>query len=312
MAAQATHLRDIATLSPEELAQLQAAHNQAARRRGNPVPLSLVLAPPPQATPALPRSSLGELSWCCPGCSRTYSARRCQGRCDACQAQALAAALQHKRQQIHDRAIEPAGHDFRQTTLDHPQLSAWVKSPLAIAKARKRAELNYDEPHKAWSFMLLLGGTGVGKTTLGTAVFRSLADRVLAPGATTDDEAFVGGMYWIPAVELARSQRETSLGKPIAKVERAVNATVLMLDDLGQEAPSDKDNLVYVLTERQRYQRPTIVTCGCETKSLEARYGAHLLRRLTERAHVLFLGSSGVDEAAQREGTGGVCQERLP
>jgi hypothetical protein len=292
MAAQAIHLRDIATLSPEELAQLQAAHNQAARRRGNPVPLSLVLAPPPQATPARPRSSLGELWWCCPGCSRIYSARRCQGRCDACQAQSLAAALQHKRQQIRDRAIEPAGRGFGHVTLDHPQLRDWVKCTEALAKARKCAVLNHDNPC-AWSVLLILGGTGFGKTTLGTAVFRFLADRVLAPGATKADEDFVGGMHWVNAKTLARARRESPLGTPPAQMERARRATVLMLDDLGQEAPCDKDDLVDVLTERQQDLRPTIVTYGYEYNSLTARYGAHLLRRLTERAHVLFLGSLG-------------------
>jgi hypothetical protein len=292
MAAQATHLRDIATLSPEELVQLQAAHNQAACRRGDPVPLSLMRAPPPQATPALPRPSLRELSWYCHGCSRTYSARRCQGRCDACQAQALAAALQDKRQQIRNRAIEPAGRGFGHVTLDHPQLRDWVRCTEALAKARKCAVLNHNTPCEAWSVLLLLGGTGVGKTTLGTAIFRFLADRVLAPGATEADEDFVRGMYWVNAKTLARARRESPLGTSPAQVERARRATVLMLDDLGQEAPCDKDDLVDVLTERQQDLRPTIVTYGYEHDSLTARYGAHLERRLTERAHVLFLGST--------------------
>jgi DNA replication protein DnaC len=147
--------------------------------------------------------------------------------------------------------------------------------------------------------LLLLGGTGAGKTTLGTAVFRHLADRLLEPGATEADEEFVRGMVWMPGVELARARRETPLGKPIVKVERALNATVLMLDDLGQEAPCDKDDLVYVLTERQRHRRKTIVTYGYALDSLGERYGAHLERRLTERTHVLSLGSTKKEAVAK-------------
>lgn len=292
MAAQATHLRDVSNLSAEEIAQLRASHNRAVARRGSPAPLSPVRELLPQ-TPAPRLRPPGEFpTWICSACSKPYQAQRCQDRCAGCRRQDLEVALQGKRRQIRDRAIEPAGSDFGHVTLDHPQLGAWVKSHRALAKAQERAALNYDEERGEWSFLLLLGGTGAGKTTLGTAVFRHLADRLLEPGATEADEEFVRGMVWMPGVELARARRETPLGKPIVKVERALNATVLMLDDLGQEAPCDKDDLVYVLTERQRHRRKTIVTYGYALDSLGERYGAHLERRLTERTHVLSLGST--------------------
>lgn len=292
MAAHAPHLLDASNLSPEELAELRASQHRAEARRGQAQQIATVHELlPPAAKPVQPRLLAPLSTWLCPGCSQPYQAARCQDLCPDCRRKALEIALQNKRQQIRDNALKPAREDFGHVTLDHPQIGAWVKSPGALAKARERAELDYDETLGTWSFLLLLGGTGAGKTTLGTAVFRHLADRVLAPEATEADEDFVRGMVWIPAMELARSRRETPLGKSNTKVERALNATVLMLDDLGQEAPADKEDLVYVLTERQRYRRKTIVTCGFPLDSLEERYGAHLERRLTERAHVLNLGS---------------------
>jgi DNA replication protein DnaC len=282
-------LRDVSSLTPEEVALLQEAQQRALAHRGaSPAPVSLVrLLPPaaaPRGEPSAPRT------WVCARCSQPYQAPRCLDRCAACQRAELEVARRARRLQLRDQALAPAGEDFQYITLDHPRLGAWVRSPRALAKARERAALNYDEDRGEWPFLLLLGGTGAGKTTLGTAVFRHLADRVLAPGATEADEEFVRGMVWMPGVELARARRETPLGKPITKVERALNATVLMLDDLGQEAPCDKDDLVYVLTERQRHRRPTLVTYGFSLGSLAERYGAHLERRLTERAHLLDLG----------------------
>ena len=130
--------------------------------------------------------------------------------------------------------------------------------------------------------MLLLGGTGAGKTTLAAAIWRAQADRVLAPGATVRELYWAERMVWVHAKALSTARREAPLGHEVPLLREAKRASVLVLDDLGQDAEADKDDVVDVLQEREAAMRPTILTCGFGLERL-AKYGEHIVRRLTER-----------------------------
>jgi len=294
-------LRDVSNLSPKEIDELKAAINRRdAKLRSAPATAPAPLAASlPVAAPRGP--ALQTRSWVCPRCQEHYEAVRCLDQCPGCLPIIQEERAQQRRRELHASILAQAGEYFEHVRLDHPKLKQWVKSPKAIASVRGWAVLEYDEDRECWCFLVLLGETGLGKTTLGSAVFRHHLDRVLAPGATEADEEYVRGMYWVPAIELARARRETPLGATVKKLKRALNATVLLLDDLGQEPPELKDDLMEVLSERHRHRRKTIVTCGWglgadpdpekarEGKSIEQRYGPQIARRLGQGAHVLAM-----------------------
>jgi DNA replication protein DnaC len=183
---------------------------------------------------------------------------------------------------------------YRGARLDAPELRERVPLAVGIEQARAFADM------RQANVMLFLGATGRGKTTLATAVFWSHLERAMAPGATDADRSWARRALWVSARKLAMARRESSLGSEPALVERARNASLLLLDDLGQEAPADQGDVVAVLSDRQAEGRPTLVTFGFRLNDaandvrdpmcMRTRYGAHLERRLTEHNVVIDLG----------------------
>lgn len=199
--------------------------------------------------------------------------------CDACTAKARAAA----RLQLHAAAIVGMEADFREVTFAIPHLRRLVGDDV-LEDARHVATFEQTP------LVLILGATGAGKTTLAAAIYRHQVDRLLAPTATVTDESWVGRMVWAHAKPLSLARKESRLGAPPKLLDRAAEATVLLLDDLGQDAPEDKDDVVNLLAYREANRLPTIITCGFELESLKGRYGPHLTRRLHDRKAVIDLG----------------------
>jgi DNA replication protein DnaC len=117
----------------------------------------------------------------------------------------------------------------------------------------------------------LSGGAGAGKSTLATAA----------------------AMWWAPqgklsvgyadARELAIARQRTPLGAEPALVKRASEVGLLMLDDLGLDAPEQYGSAVVdVVYERHRHCRLLIVTLACTPGELSERYGSGFARRLLE------------------------------
>ena len=79
------------------------------------------------------------------------------------------------------------------------------------------------------------------------------------------------------------------MGKgPQPDVHRACNARLLVLDDVGWN-PHDASVVAHVLHERMERRRATIVTSGMTSEALRERYGAAVLRKLTDAAHRVSL-----------------------
>lgn len=304
--AKSRHLFDASNLTPDEIEMLRSKQQQAQRRFLEP-PMAPLFVPGSSAA-ADPQAQRELPEWRCPlPCGRSYRAVRCQQGCPDCEQKRVVEARYHRRVQIHALAMAPAGEDFQHVTLQHPQLRQWVTSAKVVSRVQERADLDYDEEGQRWPQLVLLGGTGAGKTTLATAVFRHHADRVLAPDATEADEEYVRAMLWVPAVELAGARRETRFGQAVDLLKRALTATVLLIDDLGQEPPDWRDDMKTVLSERQRHRRKTILTSGFSLEEI-ASYGDHIQRRLVERSHVLQMeskwrpsGPTGQPKAARKK-----------
>lgn len=121
---------------------------------------------------------------------------------------------------------------------------------------------------------LLIGPAGSGKTSLAVAAMRE-----------------VRGSFFVSANALERARIEHRSGEGEAPlVARAKRAPVLVIDDLGQDKPSSVSAVEAVILARHDAELRTWVTTGLDAGSprdtypaLEARYGAGVVRRLTER-----------------------------
>lgn len=122
--------------------------------------------------------------------------------------------------------------------------------------------------------LILIGGYGCGKTHLAVATLRHAIERDLVFGRFVSASAAVSRMR--EHVANGRSGRDF--------VDEAVDAELLVLDDLGQERATDyaRDVLYSIVDGRYLEGRPTIVTSNLGDKQLRDTYGGALLSRLYE------------------------------
>ena len=126
---------------------------------------------------------------------------------------------------------------------------------------------------------VLVGPKGVGKTSLACAMLRELADK----------RAHVAWRaVYVRALDLGVSRRDSPLGVRPRAIEEACNASLLLLDDLGQE--EDYGPLREVIHSRHDDCKPLVVTTAWDNETLQRRYGEGVDRRLFERAAVLRMG----------------------
>lgn len=139
---------------------------------------------------------------------------------------------------------------------------------IAIAYA---STFRTDESHG----LLLRGGTGSGKTHIAVGILRE----VLRRGCSclycnvTDLLARLRETY-----HQASDERE---GQILAEME---TVDLLVLDDLGAEAPSDwmRDRLYLVINRRYENARSIIITTNCDDAELSARIGERAVSRIHE------------------------------
>ncbi len=162
--------------------------------------------------------------------------------------------------------------DCNLTTLTERVKLAPDRISAALAWA---AGLEADPPSLA-----LTGVTGAGKTSLVVALFATWFAK-----HRNQDARFV------PAIELGLARGRHPLGHddPPAVIA-AIEAPLLILDDLGAEAPMHADVVRQVLHRRHNDGRPTWVTSGLTHAALAQRFDGGLARRLFEEAKQVALG----------------------
>lgn len=171
-------------------------------------------------------------------------------------------------------------------------IPAWGWARVGSEEFRSRSAPQLQKVAAEWSpsrgSILLLGPTGVGKTSAAVALAHRLADEAeraaLGDAVSAESRAhveLVGRAHWTTAWEIVRAQREQRLGAgESGLIQDAVHASILFLDELGPEPNAQGELLFDIIDRRVTRGRPTIVTSGRTREELVQRYGAALLRRL--------------------------------
>ena len=162
-----------------------------------------------------------------------------------------------------ERSIPPT---YRWATLDAKELPDRVCAPaIGIGKTA------YHEPR-----VCLMGQTRSGKTSLAVAMLRAWVAK---------HERIA---LFIPAHRLGVARIQHAAGHGEAElVETAMQAPMVLLDDLGSERDFPINPIADVIFERHAQDLPTWMTTGFTREPLVTRYGAGVVARLFERARVI-------------------------
>jgi hypothetical protein len=133
------------------------------------------------------------------------------------------------------------------------------------------------------SDVLFFGDTAAGKTSFAVAML----DAWVRQSPEERRGARFVESYWLAG---ARARHPLGQGEAPAVID-AMQATLLVLDDLGSEADDRRNVLADVIFHRHNEELPTWITTGFAAEQLMARYGSQVLRRLLENGKRVALGS---------------------
>lgn len=146
-----------------------------------------------------------------------------------------------------------------------------------------------------WSgedFLILSGGTGVGKSFAAAVIVSRHLWRMIgdAWGRAWEWEPRLresaGRISWLSPYEIA-TEREWATGA-------AKTASLLVLDDLGNEPQTAKNVVSGVLSRRYDDRRPTLVTTNLAIPAIEDRYGRFVAERLAEHGLLVSCGDESL------------------
>ena len=143
-----------------------------------------------------------------------------------------------------------------------------------------------DATRPASENLLLVGGTGLGKTHLSTAVAKTVLDG-------GHDVLYTTAVGMVAAFEAERFGNSTGLTEE-SDLNRYYNVDLLIIDDLGTEVANQftVSSLFNVINTRLNLRRPTIINTNLMQEKLRRRYWDRITSRLFgEYRILLFLGT---------------------
>lgn len=198
------------------------------------------------------------------------------GVCDSCADKFEATRIDDIRRE----AIATIPQSFRWATFGNEDIHRRVSGNCIAAGHRLLPVLR----HAGVPFVVLYGPAGSGKTTLACAIMRQLLDD---PPLLRTSVGLRSRFQCALALSIARC--DSHLGSTPHEVDASLRASLLVLDDLGQEDASKRCALREVIHGRFNAGKPTIVTTWMNPATLPEVYGEGTSRRLTERAAVIEL-----------------------
>ena len=148
-------------------------------------------------------------------------------------------------------------------------------------------------------WLMLIGGTGLGKSFAAAWAFRTFLRQKFSVEWVSN---LRGYLYWIPVRKIETFIKLTQ--QQVEFFEMVRNASLLVLDDLGEEAPDGKPNwktkyVAYLIEERYDRNRPTIFTTNLpltphnKEEVISRLYGKRVFSRLEEVC--IYKGFKGTD-----------------
>ena len=154
-----------------------------------------------------------------------------------------------------------------------------MKQTLAFMQTYANA-FSMDDSHFPPS-LLLLGGTGLGKTHLSTSVAKVVIERGY-------DVFYNTAVGMISDFEMRRFGSTMALGDA-DNTERYISCDLLILDDLGTEVVNQftQSCLYYVINSRLNLNRPTLISTNLKPDELRKVYADRISSRLMGEFRVL-------------------------
>lgn len=152
---------------------------------------------------------------------------------------------------------------------------AYVTAPELAARVKVRELGDVVRRVLAAQRVIFVGASGSGKTSLACACLR---------------ERLPHGLF-VTAFRLgvARQQGALGQGEPLV-IEQALEAPLLLIDELGGEAKTATNAVRDVIFARHDAELPTWITTGFTSQQIAETYGDGALRRILEDAYVVKLG----------------------
>ena len=144
---------------------------------------------------------------------------------------------------------------------------------------------------KSSASILMMGGTGLGKTHLSS----SLARRVIERG---NDVFYTGAIDLFSQFEIQRFKSYSN--EPNELIERYFECDLLIIDDLGTEMVNQfsVSTLYNLLNDRLSRRKPTVVSTNLSKDEIQKKYTDRITSRMLGEYQVLFF--VGTDVRAQK------------
>ena len=186
------------------------------------------------------------------------------------------------------------GRLIHHQSFDNFSLSYYEKDKADLDRARyalSRAKSYAEGFGPASGNLLLVGGTGLGKTHLSTAIARTVLERGYDVVYETIGNVMADFEY---------DRFKAGYGVTEMKGERYLACELLVLDDLGTEqtTPFVTSTLYHLINTRLNHGKQTVINTNLAGSELKEQYGERIASRLLGEYELLFL--SGQDIRMQK------------
>lgn len=184
---------------------------------------------------------------------------------------------------------------IREQSFENFSLNYYKKSPAHLDRMtwNKNFLVNYAEcfDERKSPSILMMGGTGLGKTHLSSSV----AKRVIEKGR---DVFYTGAIDLFSQFETQRFKTYTN--EPNELIERYFECDLLIIDDLGTEIINQftVSTLYNLLNDRLSRKKPTIISTNLSKEDIQKKYTDRITSRMFGEYQVLFF--MGTDVRAQK------------